>query len=175
MKTDLKIIRKVAFFIVATFLLGSCGGKQQPKSYVSELTSDDSMIIRMGQWELIKYHSDKLGLDINYPSFLYHQELPSETSQEIFIKDDISISVIVDSLTGMNYSAGQQMMGMGADLVEVGDNYSIMTGSDEHWDYYGKVIDDDTIRLITVMLRYDPSHEEAVEALREWVNNYNVK
>lgn len=175
MKTDLKIIRKVAFSIVAMMLLGSCGGKQQPKSYVSELTSDDSMIIRMGQWDLIKYHSDKLGLDINYPSFLYHQELPSETSQEIFIKDDISISVIVDSLTGMNYSAGQQMMGMGADLVEVGDNYSIMTGSDENWDYYGKVIDDDTIRMVTVMLRYDPSHEEAVEALREWVNNYNVK
>ena len=175
MKTNLKIIRKVAFSIVAMMLLGSCGGKQQPKSYVSELTSDDSMIIRMGQWDLIKYHSDKLGLDINYPSFLYHQELPSETSQEIFIKDDISISVIVDSLTGMNYSAGQQMMGMGADLVEVGDNYSIMTGSDENWDYYGKVIDDDTIRMVTVMLRYDPSHEEAVEALREWVNNYNVK
>ena len=175
MKMDLKIIRKVAFTIIAMMLLGSCGGKQQPKSYVSELTSDDSMIIRMGQWDLIKYHSDKLGLDINYPSFLYHQELPSETSQEIFIKDDISISVIVDSLTGMNYSAGQQMMGMGADLVEVGDNYSIMTGSDENWDYYGKVIDDDTIRMVTVMLRYDPSHEEAVEALREWVNNYNVK
>ena len=175
MKTDLKIIRKVAFSIVAMMLLGSCGGKQQPKSYVSELTSDDSMIIRMGQWDLIKYHSDKLGLDINYPSFLYHQELPSETSQEIFIKDDISISVIVDSLTGMNYSAGQQMMGMGADLVEVGDNYSILAGSDEHWDYYGKVIDDDTIRLVTVMLRYAPNHEEAVEALREWVNNYSIK
>lgn len=175
MKMDLKIIRRVAFTIVAMMLLGSCGGKQQPKSYVSELTSDDSMIIQMGQWDLIKYHSDKLGLDINYPSFLYHQELPSETSQEIFIKDDISISVIVDSLTGMNYSAGQQMMGMGADLVEVGDNYSILAGADENWDYYGKVIDDDTIRLVTVMLRYAPNHEEAVEALREWVNNYSIK
>ena len=175
MKTDLKIIRKVAFSIVAMMLLGSCGGKQQPKSYVSELTSDDSMSIRMGQWDLIKYHSDKLGLDINYPSFLYHQELPSETSQEIFIKDDISISVIVDSLTGMNYSAGQQMMGMGADLVEVGDNYSILSGADENWDYYGKVIDDDTIRVITVMLRFNPKHDEAVEPLREWVNQYNIK
>ena len=75
----------------------------------------------------------------------------------------------------MNYSAGQQMMGMGADLVEVGDNYSILTGADEYWDYYGKVIDDDTIRVVTVMLRYNPKHEEAVEPLREWVNLYNVK
>lgn len=171
----LKVIRIAAFSLVLTMLMGSCGGKQQPKSYVSELTSDDSMLIQMGQWDLIKYHSDKLGLDINYPSFLYHQELPSETSQEIFIKDDISISVIVDSLTGMNYSAGQQMMGMGADLVEVGDNYSILSGADENWDYYGKVIDDDTIRVITVMLRFNPKHDEAVEPLREWVNQYNIR
>ena len=155
-------------------LLGSCGS-QQPKAYVSELTSDDSLTISLGQWDLIKYHSDKLGIDINYPSFLYHQNLPDETSQEIFIKDDISISVVVDSLTGMNYSAGQQMMGMGADLVEVGDNYSILTGADEHWDYYGKVIDDDTIRVITVMLRYDPNHDEAVDPLREWVQQFELK
>jgi hypothetical protein len=155
-------------------LLGSCGS-QQPKAYVSELTSDDSLTISLGQWDLIKYHSDKLGIDINYPSFLYHQNLPGETSQEIFIKDDISISVVVDSLTGMNYSAGQQMMGMGADLVEVGDNYSILTGADEHWDYYGKVIDDDTIRVITVMLRYDPNHDEAVDPLREWVQQFELK
>lgn len=155
-------------------LLGSCGS-QQPKAYVSELTSDDSLTISLGQWDLIKYHSDKLGIDINYPSFLYHQNLPGETSQEIFIKDDISISVVVDSLTGMNYSAGQQMMGMGADLVEVGDNYSILTGADEHWDYYGKVIDDDTIRVITLMLRYDPNHDEAVDPLREWVQQFELK
>ena len=38
-----------------------------------------------------------------------------------------------------------------------------------------KVIDDDTIRIVTVMLRYNPKHEEAVEPLREWVNLYNVK
>ena len=163
----------VGFCLIAC-LLGSCGS-QQPKSYVSELTSDDSVLISMGQWNLIKYHSDKLGIDINYPSFLYHQELPGETSQEIFIKDDISISFIVDSLTGMNYSAGQQMMGMGADLVDVGDNYSILTGADENWDYYGKVIDDDTIRTVTVMLRYNPNHEEAVDPLREWVQQFELK
>ena len=161
--------------IVMGWGLGSCGSKQQPKSYVSVLTSDDSMIIQMGQWDLIKYHSDKLGLDINYPSFLLHQELPSETSQEIFIKDDISLSVIVDSLTGMNYSAGQQMIGMGADLVEVGDNYSILTGAEDKWDYYGKVIDVDSTRVVTVMLRYYPEHSEAVEPIREWVNNFEAK
>lgn len=170
---DLKII--IALAIAMTVMLGGCGGQQQPKSYVTELTSDDSMTIKMGQWDLIKYHSDKLGMDINYPSFLHHQQLPSETSQEIFIADDISISVIVDSLNGMNYSAGQQLMGMGADLVDVGDDYSIQTGSEDDWDYYGKVIDDDSIRIVTVMLRYAPDHSEAVEPLREWVNRFNVK
>ncbi|MBR5326083.1 MAG: hypothetical protein IKU49_06290 [Prevotella sp.] len=170
---DQKII--IALAIAMTVMLGGCGGQQQPKSYVTELTSDDSMTIKMGQWDLIKYHSDKLGMDINYPSFLHHQQLPSETSQEIFIADDISISVIVDSLNGMNYSAGQQLMGMGADLVDVGDDYSIQTGSEDDWDYYGKVIDDDSIRIVTVMLRYAPDHSEAVEPLREWVNRFNVK
>lgn len=170
---DLKII--IALAIAMTVMLGGCGGQQQPKSYVTELTSDDSMTIKMGQWDLIKYYSDKLGMDINYPSFLHHQQLPSETSQEVFIADDISISVVVDSLNGMNYSAGQQMMGMGADLVDVGDDYSIQTGSEDNWDYYGKVIDDDTIRIVTVMLRYAPSHSEAVEPLREWVNKFKLK
>ena len=92
-----------------TVLAVSCGNSPQPKAYTSELTSDDSLTIRMGQWDLTRYHSEKLGMDINYPSFLYHQELPSETSQEVFIAEDVSISVIVDSLSGMNYSAGQQM------------------------------------------------------------------
>lgn len=173
--TGLKIIRIVVFAFMTGMLVCGCGGRQQTKSYVSELTSDDSMTIKMGKWELMRYHSDKLGMDINYPSFLYHQSLPTEDSQEIFIADDISISIIVDSLNGMNYSAGQQMMGMGADLVDVGDNYSIQTGSDENWDYYGKVIDDDTTRIVTVMLRYAPNHAEAVEPLREWVNNFNVE
>ena len=156
-------------------LLASCGNTQQPKAYTSELTSDDSLTIRMGMWDLTRYHSEKLGMDINYPSFLYHQEMPSETSQELFVADDVSISVIVDSLSGMNYSAGQQMMGMGADLVEVGDNYSILTGAEDKWEYYGKVIDVDTTRIVTVMLRYFPNHSEAVEPIREWVNNFEVK
>ena len=169
------MIRKIIAGIVWVALLVSCGNSTQPKAYVSELTSDDSLTIRMGQWNLTRYYSDKLGMDINYPSFLYHQELPSETSQEIFIAEDVSISVIVDSLTGMNYSAGQQMMGMGADLVDVGEDYSILSGMEEKWEYYGKVIDIDSTRVVTVMLRYFPEHGEAVEPLREWVNEFSVK
>lgn len=166
---------KVIVPLLLGTLLTACSGQQQPKAYVSELTSDDSLTIRMGQWDLTRYHSDKLGMNINYPSFLYHQELPSETGQEVFIAEDVSISVIVDSLSGMNYSAGQQMMGMGADLVDVGDNYSILTGMEEKWEYYGKVIDVDTTRVVTVMLRYFPDHSEAVEPIREWVNNFEVR
>lgn len=167
---------KVGFVVVICLWLAACGSsEQQPKGYVSELTSDDSLTISLGQWELTRFHSDKLGMEINYPSFLYHQALPGETCQEVFIRDDISISVIVDSLMGMNYSAGQQMMGMGADLVEVGDDYSILTGADENWDYYGKVIDDDSTRVVTIMLRYSPNHDEAVDPLREWVDNFKIK
>lgn len=172
MINGLKVLMPV---LLCALLVVACGGQQQPKAYVSELTSDDSLTIRMGQWDLTRYHSDKLGMDINYPSFFYHQEMPSETSQELFVADDVSISVIVDSLTGMNYSAGQQMMGMGADLVDVGDDYSILAGMEEKWEYYSKVIDVDSTRVVTIMLRYYPEHGEAVEPIREWVSNFEVK
>lgn len=168
-------MRFKAVILIGTCLWLAACVSHEPKAYVSELTSDDSLTIKLGQWDLIKFHSDKLGLDINYPSFLYRQELPTEDSQEVFIADDVSLSVIVDSLNGMNYSAGQQMMSMGADLVDVGDNYSILTGADENWDYYGKVIDDDTVRVITVMLRYHPDHEVAMDPLREWVDRFKVE
>lgn len=156
-------------------LMSSCGGGQQMRSYTSELTSDDSIMIRMGDWNLIRYHSEKLGLDISYPSFLYRQDLPEEPAQELFMFEDISISVVVDSLQGMTLSAGQQMMGMGAELLESGDDYSIQQGSERDWDYYGKVMDDDSTRLVTIMLRYAPNHAEAVEPLKEWVREYKLK
>ena len=82
---------------------------------------------------------------------------------------------MVDSLTGNHRPASQLMLAMGADLVEVGDDYSIQEGSDEDWDYYGKVLEDDTIRLVTVMLRYKPEHSEAVEPMKEWVRNFTLK
>jgi len=164
----------IAILLAAAFL-GSCGGRQQPRAYVSELTSDDSMTIRMGQWQLMRYHSQRLGFDINYPSFLVHQELPDEVgSQEIFMMDDISISIMTESTDSMLRSPSQQLMGMGADLTEVTDRYSIQEGADEEWEYFGKVIDDST-RLITVMLRYYPEHTEAVEPLKEWVRAFDVR
>ena len=161
--------------IVAACVLCGCGGQRQPKAYGGvELTANDSATIRMGQWDLIKYHSDKLGIDINYPSFLYRQDLKNEPAQEVFMSDEMSISVMVDSLQG-NRIASQQMLAMGADLVEVGDDYSIQAGSDEDFDYYGKVIEDDTIRLVTVLARFKPEYSEAAEPLREWVRNFSLK
>jgi hypothetical protein len=169
------INRTVIAILLAAAFLGSCGGRQQPRAYVNELTSDDSMTIRMGQWQLMRYHSQRLGFDINYPSFLVHQELPDEVgSQEIFMMDDISISIMTESTDSMLRSPSQQLMGMGADLTEVTDRYSIQEGADEEWEYFGKVIDDST-RLITVMLRYYPEHTEAVEPLKEWVRAFDVR
>lgn len=169
------INRTVIAILLAAAFLGSCGGRQLPRAYVSELTSDDSMTIRMGQWQLMRYHSQRLGFDINYPSFLVHQELPDEVgSQEIFMMDDISISIMTESTDSMLRSPSQQLMGMGADLTEVTDRYSIQEGADEEWEYFGKVIDDST-RLITVMLRYYPEHTEAVEPLKEWVRAFDVR
>jgi hypothetical protein len=171
--------RHESYLIVAiiAIILSACGGQRQPRAYggVGELTSDDSMTIKMGQWDLLKYHSDKLGLDINYPSFLYHQDLPHEYGQEVFMSDEMSISVMVDSLKGTHRPASQLMLAMGADLVEVGDDYSIQEGSDEDFDYYGKVLEQDTTRLVTVLLRYKPEHSEAVEPMREWVRNFQLK
>lgn len=171
--------RHESYIIIAliAIIISACGGQMQPRAYggVVELTSDDSMTIKMGQWDLMKYHSDKLGLDINYPSFLYHQDLPHEYGQEVFMADDISISVMVDSLKGTHRPASQLMLAMGADLVEVGEDYSIQAGSDEDFDYYGKVLEEDTTRLVTVLLRYKPEHSEAVEPMREWVRNFRLK
>ena len=169
---------KAAFVIcISAIMLGACGGQGQPRAYggVGELTSDDSMTIKMGQWDLLKYHSDKLGLDINYPSFLYHQDLPGEPCQEVFLSDQMSISVMVDSLKGNHRPASQLMLAMGADLVEVGEDYSIQEGSDEDFDYYGKVLEGDSARLVTVLLRFKPEHSEAVEPMREWVKNFTLK
>ena len=157
-------------------LSGCLGGQPQPRAYSSELTSADSLSIRMGNYSLTRYHSDRLGFDINYPSFLVHQDLPDEVGlQEVFMMDDVSVSVMVDSLSGMMRSSGQMMMGMGAELLEVGDDYSIHEGTDDKWEYYGKVIDSDSLRQVTVLLRYYPEHVDAVEQLKEWVRGFEVK
>ncbi len=170
--------RSVFFFltVIIVGLLYGCSSRQQPNAYVSELTSADSLSIKMGQFSLLKYYSDRLGFNINYPSYLVHQDLPEEVGmQEIFMMEDVSISVMVDSLSGMMRSSGQRMMGMGAELLEVGDDYTIHEGQDDKWEYYGKVIDSDSLRQITIMLRYYPEHEDAVIELKEWVRNFKVQ
>lgn len=174
------MMKAIGYFvgaILSMLLLSACFESQkQPRAYVCELTSGDSVSIKMGQYTLLKYHSDRLGFDINYPSYLVHQNLPDEVGmQEVFMMDDVSLSVMVDSLNGMMRSPGQQMMGMGADLVEVGDDFSIHEGQDDKWEYYGKVIESDSLRLITVMLRYYPEHADAVGLLKEWVKDFTVK
>ena len=171
------VLKNMGLAAALMLLMTSCFESQkQPRAYVSELTGGDSVSIKMGQYTLLKYHSDRLGFDINYPSYLVHQDLPEEVGmQEIFMMDDVSLSVMVDSLNGMLRSSGQQMMGMGAELVEVGDDYSIHEGADDKWEYYGKVIDSDSLRQVTVILRYYPEHADAVDLLKEWVKDFKVE
>ena len=172
----MKQSRFLILAVVAIVMLWGCNSRPQANGYVSELTSADSLSIKMGQFTLLKYHSDRLGFNINYPSYLVHQDLPDEVGmQELFMMDDVSISVLVDSLAGMMRSSGQRMMGMGAELLEVGDDYTILEGQDDKWEYYGKVIDSDSLRQITIILRYYPEHEDAVIELKEWVKNFEVQ
>ena len=172
----MKSCRLLMLSVVSAFVLSGCwGNRQQPHSYVSELTSADSVSIRMGQFVLMKYHSERLGFDINYPSYLVHQDLPETAGrQELFIMDDVSVSVMTERVDSMSRSPGQQLVSMGADLLEVTDRFSILRGVDEDWEYYAKVIED-SMRMVTVILRYYPEHEDAVIELKEWVRNFDVQ
>jgi hypothetical protein len=146
--------------------------QQMLKAYVTELDSNDSLSIIMGDSKMIDYHSERLGIDITYPSFLRHQYLEDD-QMEVFMNEDVSLSFMVKHLNDeFRRSPGQDMMGMGAELLEAGDDYSIHTGQDGDLEYYGKVIDD-SLRFITVILRYNPSHAEAVESLKELVRDYH--
>ena len=88
--------------------------------------------------------------------------------------DDISVSFMVDSLHNVLRTSGQTLLAMGADLVDVGDDYSIHDGQDDKWEYYSKVINSDTLRQVTIILRYYPEHAEAMEPLKEWVRNFQI-
>lgn len=168
-------ILKWCIVLTNAFLLTACGDSRQPRSFANQLTAGDSLSIGMGDWTLMKYHSDRLSLDINYPSFLVRQELlPEDGLQEVFLWQDVSVSVLVDSLDGTSRSSGQTLMGMGAELLDVGDDYSIHEGADEEFDYYGKIIDSDPRRTVTVILRYGPAEADAVECLKEWVRDFSV-
>ena len=145
--------------------------QQVAKSYATELDSNDSIAISIGESKMVNYHSEKLGIDIIYPSFLRHQYL-EEDQMEVFMDEDVSLSYMVETIgTELNRSPGQHMMNMGAELLEAGDDYSIHTGQDDNLEYYGKVIEDST-RFITIILRYDPKHADAMEPLKELVRNF---
>jgi hypothetical protein len=166
----------VGMMLLALLLISGCwGGDKSMKAYSTELSSSDSMTIQMGNFNLLRYHSPRLGFDINYPSFLTRQDLPESAGlQEIFIMDDVSVSFMVDSLNSMIRSSGQTLMAMGADLVDVGDDYTIHDGQDDKWEYYSKVISSDSLRQVTIILRYYPEHAEAMEPLKEWIRDFQV-
>lgn len=158
------------FLIVLGLSMTSCR-QQVPKAYTSELDSNDSLSISIGESKMVSYHSDRLGIDLIYPSFLRHQYL-EEDQMEVFMDEDVSLSYMVETVGDeLHRSPGQLMMGMGAELVDAGDDYSIHTGQDGDLEYYGKVVED-SLRFITVILRYNPQHAEAMEPLRQLVRDF---
>lgn len=157
-------------------LLSACGGRQQLKSFNNVITADDSLNIELSKSTQIKYHSESLGLDIEYPSYLRHQFLADE-QMEVFMNDDLSLSFMEQQMfkgDDIFRTPGQQLMGMGAELLEAGDDYSIHTGQEGDFEYYAKVIDDST-RLVTIILRYLPDRAEAVEYIKEYVHDYSLR
>jgi hypothetical protein len=159
--------------LLFSVLFIACGNRQQLKSFNNVITGDDSIAIELGNSDTIHYHSEALGLDISYPSYLRHQYLDDD-QMEVFMTDDVSLSFMVQYLDrgdDIFRTPGQQLMGMGAELIEATDDYSIHQGTEGDLEYYGKVIDD-SARFITVILRYNPDHAEGVEPLKELVRTY---
>lgn len=160
---------------MTALLLAACGGRPQLKSFHNVITADDSLNIELSRSTQLKYHSPSLGLDIEYPSYLRHQYLEDE-QMEVFLNDDLSLSFMEQQVfkgDDIFRTPGQQLMGMGAELLEVGDDYSIHTGQEGDFEYYAKVIDDST-RLITIILRYLPDRAEAAKPLKEYVHDYKL-
>ena len=60
--TPTNTIRKNLIYVLllTALTMTGCWGGQQPKAYASQLTSSDSMSIQMGNYTLMKYHSDRL-------------------------------------------------------------------------------------------------------------------
>ena len=165
-------MRKFLYLLIL-MLCVACGNRQQLKSFSNVITSDDSLAIELGNSDTILYHSPHLDIDISYPSYLRHQYL-ADDQMEVFMTDDVSLSFMVQDLQkgdDIFRTPGQQLMGMGAELIEADDNYSIHQGTEGELEYYGKVIDDST-RFITIILRYNPNHSEAAGPLRQLVHDY---
>ncbi len=164
--------------LTATLLLlfASCQNRQQIKSFNNVITADDSLNIELSKSTQLHYHSPSMNLDIDYPSYLRHQYLEDD-QMEVFLNDDLSLSFMeqqMDAGDDIYRTPGQQFMGMGAELLEAGDDYSIHTGQEGDFEYYAKVIDDST-RLITIILRYLPDRADAAQPLKEYVHDYQLK
>ena len=165
-------MRKLLYLLIL-MLCVACGNRQQLKSFNNVITGDDSLAIELGNSDTILYHSPHLDIDISYPSYLRHQYL-ADDQMEVFMTDDVSLSFMVQDLQkgdDIFRTPGQQLIGMGAELIEADDNYSIHQGTEGELEYYGKVIDDST-RFITVILRYNPNHSEAAGPLRQLIHDY---
>lgn len=157
-------------------LMASCQNKQRLKSFNNVITADDSLNIELSKADTITYHSDRLGLDITYPSYLRHQYLEDD-QMEVFLNDDISLSFMVQNLykgDDIFRTPGQQLMGMGAELLEAGDDYSIHTGQEGDFEYYAKILDD-SARIVTIILRYLPDRSGAAEGLKQYVHDYQLR
>jgi hypothetical protein len=164
---------KKIFLFLSIILLTGCQNQPKLKSFNNVITADDSLNIELSKADILTYHSDKLGLDITYPSYLRHQFLEDE-QMEVFLNDDLSLSFMEQRLykgDDIFRTPGQQLMGMGAELLEAGDDYSLHTGQDGDFEYYAKVIDDST-RIVTIILRYLPDRAGAAEGLKQYVHNY---
>ena len=162
-------------FYLFTLLFLGCQNQPKLKSFNNVITADDSLNIELSKADTIYYHSETLGLDITYPSYLRHQFLEDD-QMEVFLNDDLSLSFMEQRLfkgDDVFRTPGQQLMGMGAELLEAGDDYSLHTGQDGDFEYYAKVIDDST-RIVTVILRYLPDRAGAAEGLKEYVRNYTL-
>ncbi len=162
------------FFLLA-LLLTACQNRQQLKTFNNVITADDSLNIELSKSTELTYHSATLGLDITYPSYLRHQYLDDE-QMEVFLNDDLSLSFMEQQMfegDDIFRTPGQQLMGMGSELLEAGDDYSIHTGQEGDFEYYAKVLDDST-RLITIILRYLPDRAGAAEPLKQYVHDYKL-
>lgn len=157
-------------------LLSSCTGQPRLKSFNNVITADDSLNIELSKSQQLTYHSPTLNLDIRYPSYLRHQLL-DDGQMELFYNDDLSLSFMEQQIMkgdDIFRTPGQQFMGMGAELLEAGDDYSIHTGQEGDFEYYAKVIDDST-RLVTIILRYLPDRADAAQQLKDYVHDYTLR
>ena len=133
-------------FALFTICFVSCQNQPKLKSFNNVITADDSLNI----------------------------ELLEDEQMEVFLNDDLSLSFMEQRLykgDDIFRTPGQQLMGMGAELLEAGDDYSLHTGQDGDFEYYAKVIDDST-RIVTIILRYLPDRADAAEGLKQYVHDY---